>query len=272
MPELPEVETTKNGLTPHISNHTLKSFVKNRSDLRWPIEPNNPNILKNQILLNIERRSKYLLFRFKKGTLMFHLGMSGSLRVCNKNESLKKHDHIELNFKDCSVRYNDPRRFGFCLWYEHEDSQHKLLKNLGPEPLTRSFNFKYFKNAIEKRSAPIKNVIMDSKVVVGCGNIYATESLYICNIHPATPANQLNSDQIKHLLETIKKILKKAIKQGGTTLKDFINADGKPGYFQQTLHVYGRKGEPCKKCKTTIESINLAGRASSFCPKCQPLK
>ncbi|MCJ8312027.1 MAG: bifunctional DNA-formamidopyrimidine glycosylase/DNA-(apurinic or apyrimidinic site) lyase [Saccharospirillaceae bacterium] len=269
MPELPEVETTKNGLLTHIGNQTLKALVKHRADLRWPIEPNNPDILKNQKLLNIDRRSKYLLLRFETGTLMFHLGMSGSLRVCQKGDELKKHDHIELIFNDCCVRYNDPRRFGFCLWYQHNDQDHKLLKSLGPEPLTRAFNFKYFKQAISKRSAPIKNVIMDSKVVVGAGNIYATESLFVCGIHPAKPANELNDDQIKQLLETIKKTLKKAIKQGGTTLKDFINADGKPGYFQQTLQVYGKKGKPCKTCKTQIESIVLAGRASSFCPSCQ---
>ncbi|BCE00720.1 bifunctional DNA-formamidopyrimidine glycosylase/DNA-(apurinic or apyrimidinic site) lyase [Marinicellulosiphila megalodicopiae] len=271
MPELPEVETTKNGLTPHIVNKPLLAMHRHRANLRWTIEPVDLEILSNQILRSIDRRSKYLLMRFDQGTLMFHLGMSGSLRVCQQDEALKKHDHIELEFNDCVIRYNDPRRFGFCLWYEHDDTQHPLLNTLGPEPLTKFFNKQYLSKALLKRSAPIKNVIMDSKVVVGVGNIYATESLYLCGIHPATPANQISDEQIQQLLKTIKQILKKAIKQGGTTLKDFINADGKPGYFQQTLNVYGKKGKPCQKCNDIIKSIQLGGRASSFCPSCQAL-
>ena len=269
MPELPEVETCKNGLSPHLTGKKVLGFQKNRPDLRWPISPEIDEQIQGQPILSISRRSKYLLFQFDSGFLVFHLGMSGSLRIEHNNYQSKKHDHILIDFQDLKLVYNDPRRFGACLWIEPAWQQHKLFKHLGPEPLSKTFGSQQLAKACQKRNSPIKNTIMDSKVVVGVGNIYACESLFLAKIDPRTPAKQLSTEQYQRLCRQIKKVLSKAIDQGGTTLKDFVNPEGKPGYFQQTLNVYGRSGEPCRSCKQPVSQIKQAGRSTFFCEQCQ---
>lgn len=271
MPELPEVETTKRGISPHISGKTLTQAIVREQRLRWPVSDLTPAI--NQPLQDISRRSKYLRLKFSSGEVMIHLGMSGKLRVLTHEQAktTKKHDHVDLIFDDTVIRYNDPRRFGAILWNPQGD-QHPLLAKLGPEPSTPAYNSQYLFDACQKSRRAIKQVLMDSHIVVGVGNIYACESLFLAEIHPATPANQLSQTQCQALCQHSKATLKKAIKAGGTTLKDFMQSDGKPGYFSQKLHVYGREGETCPRaCNGHIKNIRLSNRSSFYCPQCQPL-
>lgn len=270
MPELPEVETTCRGLTPHIVGETVKSFDIHNGSLRWPVEPTLVEILKNKTLITLSRRGKYLLFQFKHGTLLWHLGMSGSIRIERGNLPKKKHDHIEILFKNgCKLRYNDPRRFGAAVWTNQEPSAHPLLTHLGPEPLTKEFTANYLFEKSRKKTQKVKSWIMDSKLVVGVGNIYASESLFKAGINPNRVAGKLTRKNCDELTSEIKTVLQKAIKQGGTTLKDFVGSDGKPGYFAQQLNVYGRKGSPCPKCEKPISHKIIAQRASYYCTHCQ---
>ena len=269
MPELPEVETTKTSLLPLVMQKVLHVKVHQPS-LRWPI-PDNLNDLVGQKLLKLSRRSKYILAEFEQDTMLWHLGMSGSFRLCETTEPLRKHDHLVIDFEDIQLRYHDPRRFGCILWLD-EHSQKKLIDTLGPEPLSDAFNTAYLVSKLKNKNTAIKVAIMDNHVVVGVGNIYATESLFNLGIHPAQPAKDLSPEQTEKLVIEIKRILKQAIDLGGSTLRDYTNAMGENGYFQQTLLAYGRAGEMCVNCETTLENLKLGQRASVFCPACQPLK
>ncbi|SEM00872.1 bifunctional DNA-formamidopyrimidine glycosylase/DNA-(apurinic or apyrimidinic site) lyase [Acinetobacter sp. DSM 11652] len=269
MPELPEVETTKTSLLP-LLNQKVLSVQVNNSSLRWPI-PNDVNQLVGQRLIGLTRRSKYILAQFENATMLWHLGMSGSFRLSDSRDALRKHDHFIIQFDDIQLRYHDPRRFGCILWLD-DHAQSKLLDTLGPEPLSESFNADYLEQKFKNKSVAVKVAIMDNHIVVGVGNIYATESLFNLGIHPAQPASSLTRSQIEKFVIEIKRILKQAIDLGGSTLRDYTNAMGENGYFQQTLLAYGRAGEMCINCETTLENIKLGQRASVFCPECQPLK
>ena len=269
MPELPEVETTKTSLAP-LLDQTVQSIKVYQSSLRWPI-PEDIQKLQGQKLLKLTRRSKYILAEFENDTMLWHLGMSGSFRLCEAQDQLRKHDHLVIQFDDIQLRYHDPRRFGCILWLD-EYSQTKLIDTLGPEPLSDGFNADYLAAKFKTKNVGAKVAIMDNHIVVGVGNIYATESLFNLGIHPAQPASSLSRDQIERFVIEVKRILKQAIDLGGSTLRDYSNAMGENGYFQQTLLAYGRAGEMCVNCETTLENLKLGQRASVFCPQCQPLK
>ncbi|MFW1801251.1 bifunctional DNA-formamidopyrimidine glycosylase/DNA-(apurinic or apyrimidinic site) lyase [Acinetobacter nematophilus] len=269
MPELPEVETTKTSLIPLIGQKVTHVQVR-ESRLRWPI-PEDIQQLQGQKLIHLTRRSKYILAEFEQHTMLWHLGMSGSFRICDESEELRKHDHLIIQFEDMQLRYHDPRRFGCIIWL-NEQSQSKLIDTLGPEPLSDKFNAEYLFEKLKNKNIGTKVAIMDNHIVVGVGNIYATESLFNLGIHPAQPASSLSKQQVQDLVIEIKRILKQAIDLGGSTLRDYTNAMGENGYFQQTLLAYGRAGEMCINCETTLENLKLGQRASVFCPQCQPLK
>ena len=269
MPELPEVETTKTSLLPLLEQTVLKVEVRQPS-LRWPI-PENIQKLVGQKLVQLTRRSKYILAEFEQDSMLWHLGMSGSFRLCTTTDELRKHDHLIIQFEDIELRYHDPRRFGCILWL-NAATQSKLIDTLGPEPLSDDFNANYLAEKLKNKQVGTKVAIMDNHVVDGVGNIYATESLFNLGIHPAQPAKNLSFAQIEKLVIEIKRILQQAINLGGSTLRDYSNAMGENGYFQQTLLAYGRAGEMCVNCETTLENIKLGQRASVFCPECQPLK
>jgi formamidopyrimidine-DNA glycosylase len=269
MPELPEVETTIRGLQPHLEQAIIQEVIIRQHQLRWLIPKDLNQQLTQQQIIRITRRGKYLLFQCTGGTLIIHLGMSGRLRLLSQPSAPKKHDHVDILFKDNCLRYTDPRRFGAILWTSDDPMQHVLLKKLGVEPLTAAFTADYLYQHTRKRHTAIKALLMNHQVVVGIGNIYAAEALFLARIHPAMPAHQLTLEQAHLLVKQCKLILTKAITRGGTTLKDFSNSEGKPGYFSQQLHVYGREGLPCSSCQETLQSIVLAQRNSVFCPRCQ---
>ena len=270
MPELPEVETTRRGIAPHIENNVITEVIVRNRSLRWPIPKGLNNKLKNQKVLSVLRRGKYLLIKTRAGNLIIHLGMSGSLRILPTTRPAEKHDHFELQFKDGScLRLRDPRRFGAVLWSKDNPLEHKLLTQLGPEPLKKEFHDTYLFEQSRNRKTTVKQFIMDSKIVVGVGNIYASESLFLAGIHPKRLAAKISKQRYLRLTKTIKQVLTEAIKQGGTTLKDFTASDGKPGYFKQQLNVYDRKDEPCLKCKKPIKHITLGQRSTFYCSGCQ---
>ena len=254
MPELPEVETTKTSLLPLIGQQ-VKSVTVHESRLRWPI-PEDLQRLQGQKLLKLTRRSKYILAEFERDRMLWHLGMSGSFRLCEAHEDKRKHDHLIIRFDDMQLRYHDPRRFGCILWWDAE-TESKLLAPLGPEPLSDAFNAEYLMQKLKNKQVGIKVAVMDNHVVVGVGNIYATESLFNLGIHPAQPASSLTPHQVEKLVVEIKRILKQAIDLGGSTLRDYSNAMGENSYFQQTLLAYGRAGEMCVNCETTLENLKL---------------
>ncbi|WMS86468.1 bifunctional DNA-formamidopyrimidine glycosylase/DNA-(apurinic or apyrimidinic site) lyase [Pleionea litopenaei] len=269
MPELPEVETSKNGIAPFTEGQRVKKMIIRNGALRWPVDDSLPERVTDRIITQVSRRAKYLLLHFSGGNLMIHLGMSGRLRVVNEQQPADKHDHIDLVLANGKcLRFTDPRRFGSWVWSPSELAE-KLLNKLGPEPLSSEFDGDYLYRQCKKRKAGIKQVIMDNQVVVGVGNIYATEALFLVGIRPTRAANRLSKAKAHELASLIKDVLAKAIKQGGTTLKDFTQSDGKPGYFKQELLVYGRQGEECLICGQTIKSVRQGQRASAFCPKCQ---
>lgn len=272
MPELPEVETTKNSLAPLIGQK-VKTVVVHQSSLRWPV-PSDLDRLNGQTLLRLERRAKYILAYFGQAGIenhiaLLHLGMSGSLTLVEPEREKRKHDHVIISFEQIQLRYHDPRRFGSILWL-NEYTQ-SLLSKLAPEPLTDDFNADYLWQKIQNKSAAIKTVIMDNHIVVGVGNIYATEALFHTYIHPLRPAKSLTMLEVAALTDEIKRILTAAIALGGSSLKDYVNGLGENGYFQQTLDVYGRAKEPCHRCHTLIETVRIGQRASAFCPHCQKL-
>ncbi|GLX78391.1 formamidopyrimidine-DNA glycosylase [Thalassotalea insulae] len=269
MPELPEVEVCRLGITPHILNQQVINVQVRHKQLRWPI-PDEVQQLVNHKVEAIERRSKYLLLKFSHGTLLLHLGMSGTVRVVDSSVAVKKHDHFDLVFAHGKIlRLNDPRRFGAVLWFEQHIDHQGILAKLGPEPLSDDFTYGYLYQKAQKRKVPIKTFLMNNQIVVGVGNIYANEALFQAGILPTTLATDINEQRFDRLTDIIKKVLAAAIEQGGTTLKDFTQSDGKPGYFAQELMVYGRAGKPCMNCKTSLEEIRQSNRSSVFCPNCQ---
>ena len=275
MPELPEVETTRAGIAPHIDGKTISKLVVRQPKLRWPIPDDLPQIVKSQTVLAVRRRAKYILIDIGKtkikGTIIIHLGMSGSLRVVKgaPPEPLK-HEHFDLVFsKELLLRFTDPRRFGACLWQGVNSDNNKWLDHLGPEPLSDDFNGEYLFNKSRKRTSAVKTFIMDQKIVVGVGNIYASESLFLSGINPTKAAGKISQAKYEIFAKQIKQVLTRAIAQGGTTLKDFVGSDGKPGYFAQQLHVYGRTGEPCSQCEAPIKQITQGQRSTFYCTNCQ---
>lgn len=272
MPELPEVETIMRGLIPHLKNTVIVDVIVRQAKLRWPISPTLKKHLIQQRVLKLSRRGKYLLLQVTNGTLILHLGMSGRLQILSKITPPTRHDHVDIFFGDSYLlRYNDPRRFGAILWTETDPLQHSLLQSLGIEPLSDHFTGDYLKKRSENRRVAIKSFIMNSHVVTGIGNIYAAEALFLAKIHPLMPAEALTDAQYNQLVDAIKVILQAAIHQGGTTIKDFINSEGKPGYFTQQLRVYGRGGKPCLICHASLQTMQLGQRSTVFCESCQPI-
>ncbi|MFK0573830.1 bifunctional DNA-formamidopyrimidine glycosylase/DNA-(apurinic or apyrimidinic site) lyase [Endozoicomonas sp.] len=270
MPELPEVETTRRGIEPHIEGHRVQEVIVRESRLRWPVPDNINKILSGKTILHVKRRAKYLLLDTGSGHLIVHLGMSGSLRVLKTDQPVGKHDHIDIIFTDGQrLRYTDPRRFGAVLWSEIPLNEHKLLKNLGPEPLDSEFTTERLYQMSRGKKQPVKTFIMDNKVVVGVGNIYASEALFKAGIRPDRACGKISRNRYERLVQSIKVTLTKAIEQGGTTLRDFVGGDGKPGYFKQELAVYGRADQPCLTCGKTIQEIKLGNRSSCYCRNCQ---
>lgn len=274
MPELPEVETTKLSLAPLLGQEVTHLQVF-QPKLRWEVPANITELVGYQ-LTQIDRRAKYLILSFTQPSaaalekkLIIHLGMSGSLQQRALSAENLKHDHVVFSFAHVKLNYHDPRRFGAILW--HEQYAAKLFDHLAPEPLSEAFHADYLYQKLQKTQRAIKVSIMNQTCVVGVGNIYATESLYLSGIHPLTPSNALSKAQVSSLVMHIKNILAKAIQLGGSSLKDFTDATGKTGYFQQTLHAYGRAGNACTHCGAVLETIKITGRASCFCPKCQPV-
>lgn len=270
MPELPEVETTLRGILPHIVHETIINVIIRHPQLRWPIPVNIKTILKNEMIQSVTRRGKYLLLQMTQGTVIIHLGMSGVLRILTPETPAGKHDHVDLIFANNKcLRLRDPRRFGAFLWTMEDPLAHPLLRQLGPEPFSQVFTADYLWQRAQKRQVAIKNFLMDSKTVVGVGNIYAAEVLFQAGIHPEVKASQVSLTQYEAVVAAIKKILKAAIKQGGTTLKDFVNSEGGKGYFSVHLSVYGRGKKPCLKCNTVLKEIRQGQRSTVFCPECQ---
>jgi len=270
MPELPEVETTRRGIESHLSGQVVRRVIVRDRRLRWPVDEALESHLPGQRITNITRRGKYLLLHTAAGTLIIHLGMSGSLRVLPCDSPVLKHDHVDLVFGEGQcLRLRDPRRFGAVLWTTADALQHELLKDLGPEPLGDDFNLEYLYGVSRQRKVAVKQLIMNSHVVVGVGNIYANEALFMAGIKPGIAAGRISKPRYGKLVDAIKTVLKSAIQQGGTTLRDFTASDGNPGYFRQQLNVYGRGGEPCRHCGHTIKSIQQGQRATYYCPQCQ---
>ena len=297
MPELPEVETTRRGIEPWVLNANFSGWQVRNASLRWPVEI--PTELKHQVVRSVLRRGKYILICTDVGTLIIHLGMSGSLRVIDPRQTAQKHDHVDLIFtpppgaktlpathsfssntppktaagtevRNIALRFNDPRRFGCILFQAGGDAeQHVLLRNLGVEPLGNEFTGKLLHERSRGRKVAVKNFIMDSKIVVGVGNIYAAEALFTAGLRPTTQAGRVPLWLYERLAQAIVEVLARSVRQGGTTLRDFVGSDGAPGYFKQQLNVYGRQDMPCKRCSTTLKLIILGQRSSVYCPKCQ---
>lgn len=273
MPELPEVETTRRGMLPLV-DQTVKSVTIRHIMLRWPIPQHLVETLPKQTLRALTRRAKYILCEFDSGTLLLHLGMSGRICLLDDNYPAEKHDHFDIEFEGGQVlRFRDPRRFGAVLWLEkdaaHDKPRHMLLDSLGPEPLDEDFNGAYLHQSLANKTLAIKNAIMDGHVVVGVGNIYASESLFRARIHPETSAKAVSLAQCKKLVAEIKATLNDALAAGGSSLRDFFGADGNPGYFQQSYYVYGRTNEPCRICAKPIQCIRLGQRSTFYCAACQ---
>ena len=270
MPELPEVETTRRGIEALVTGKVVEQVLVHNASLRWPVSKDLNTILPSRRICAVGRRSKYLLLKFDEGTLIIHLGMTGHLRVCRSDDKRRKHDHVELLFTDGAVlRFNDSRRFGAVFWTESDPLLHQRLAGLGPEPFDDDFNPAYLYHVSRKRKLAVKPFIMDARVVVGVGNIYASEALFRAGISPFRPAGRVSRKSSAQLVRTIREVLDEAISAGGTTIRDFADTDGRPGYFKQSLRVYGLAGKPCRLCGRPIEQVRLAQRSTYFCPKCQ---
>lgn len=283
MPELPEVETTRRGIAPHAIGQTIAAVEIHDHRLRWPVPESLPQTLVGRTLTNIDRRSKYLLFRCERaqgergsdrtGTLLVHLGMTGSLRWHSGGAPIparRSHDHVDVRFGNGALlRYHDPRRFGAMLWLSDPPDGHPLLSKLGPEPFSREFNAVAFHDTLRTRSAAIKLALMDNHVVVGVGNIYANEALFRAGIRPSRAANRVSRQRLASLVDAVRATLNDAISKGGSTLRDYVDSRGEPGYFQLDYYVYGRAGLPCRLCGTKLREVRMGGRATTFCPRCQ---
>ena len=269
MPELPEVETTRAGIEPWVVGQQITGFSVRNANLRWPVEL--PSELTGATIAAAGRRGKYILLTTEPGTLLIHLGMSGSLRVLSSDTPPLKHDHVDLHLASGQcLRLNDPRRFGSVLFQAGDDPLlHPLLAHLGVEPLGNEFHGAYLFDRARRRKGAVKNFIMDSSVVVGVGNIYAAEALFAAGIRPATAAGRIPAHRYDRLAREIVAVLSRSVREGGTTLRDFVGSDGQPGYFKQRLFVYGRQGQPCRQCSTTLKHQVIGQRSSVYCPKCQ---
>lgn len=269
MPELPEVETTRRGIEPHLLGQRIDQFVVRQPKLRWPV-PAEIQRLNGASIDAVQRRGKYLLLETRQGTALMHLGMSGSLRICAADLAAEKHDHVDMLLANgTALRLRDPRRFGAVLWAGCGEF-HPLLANLGIEPLTDEFTAEYLLKRAHGRQVSIKEFIMNSHIVVGVGNIYANEALFMAGIHPRRFAGQVSLLELRKLVVAIKTVLARAIEQGGTTLRDFVREDGQTGYFQIELQVYGRTNQACVKCGSLIQQIRQGQRSTWYCPHCQP--
>ncbi|MBT8130628.1 MAG: bifunctional DNA-formamidopyrimidine glycosylase/DNA-(apurinic or apyrimidinic site) lyase [Gammaproteobacteria bacterium] len=270
MPELPEVEITRRGILPAINGIAVSQVIVREKRLRWPVSPRLARDLPGQTIESVDRRAKYLLLRTSGGTLIVHLGMSGSLRALPQAMPARKHDHVDIIFanKTC-LRFTDPRRFGSMLWTRRDPLQHKLLQKLGPEPLEDQFDGVYLYNAARGRRCAIKLLIMNAATVVGVGNIYASEALHAAAINPRRAAGRIGLARMQRLAAEIKSVLANAITVGGTTLRDFTGGDGQPGYFQLELNVYDRENEPCRRCSAPVRRIVQGQRSTFYCPVCQ---
>jgi len=270
VPELPEVETTRRGIRRALRGRRVTGMVLREPRLRWPVDVSLVASLPGQQVRDVHRRAKYLLIELERGTLIAHLGMSGSLRVLKASAPLLAHDHYDLLLDSgrC-LRFNDPRRFGCLLWVTGDPQEHPLLASLGPEPLEPGFDADYLASRARGRRVAIKQFLMDQRIVVGVGNIYASEALFHAGINPRRAAGRVSRDRFGQLVEAVQNVLGAAIKQGGTTLRDYVNADGTPGYFRQELYVYERAGEPCRRCGAPIRQVTQGQRSTYFCPACQ---
>lgn len=270
MPELPEVETTRSGIAPHAVGQIIAELIVREPRLRWRVPAELATEVRGQRIQTLTRRAKYLLFGLGNGTIILHLGMSGSLRVLPAATPPLLHDHVDIALESGVVlRFNDPRRFGSVLWTHEDPLLHPLLRSLAPEPLSDEFDGAYLMKAAQRRKIAIKQLIMNSQVVVGVGNIYASEALFRAGVRPRRAAGRLKAAEFDALVKSIRQVLRAAIRQGGTTLRDYVNADGMPGYFRQKLFVYERAGEPCRVCKTPIKQLIQGARSTYFCQRCQ---
>lgn len=273
MPELPEVETTMRGIEPHILGQIVAKLIVRNGNLRWPVPKHLPATLAGQTVTHLARRGKYIIIQCDTGSILLHLGMSGRVRILDNAKPAAKHDHVDFQFSNGkTLRFTDPRRFGALLWTDQNPAEHTLLRHLGPEPLTSAFNSEYLAARAKSRKLAVKSFIMDSKIVVGVGNIYAAEALFMAGIHPEYPAGKITRAKYDDLISAIKSILQSAIKKGGTTLKDFSQSDGKPGYFSIELQVYGKQNQPCPRCATKLELLKIGQRSTVFCPTCQKMQ
>ena len=270
MPELPEVETTRRGIETTVTGRTIAALIVRDRRLRWPIAAGVEGEVAGQRIKAVGRRAKYLLIHCERGTLILHLGMSGSLRVLESTTAVIKHDHFDLLLDSGLIlRFNDPRRFGSLHWTRADPAKHKLLKSVGPEPLEREFDGTYLFRASRQRKVALKNFLMNGHVVVGVGNIYASESLFRARLRPGRRAASLTKREAVRLVRAVKTVLGNAIRVGGTTLRDYVGADGNPGYFRQKLYVYERAGDPCRVCRTKIRKVAHGQRSTYYCPECQ---
>lgn len=269
MPELPEVETSRRGIAPWVEHQRVSDVIVRDRRLRWPVPEDIDMRLPGQEIRSVQRRAKYLLFDTAAGTAMLHLGMSGSVRIIDGDEPAGLHDHVDIRFASGkALRFRDPRRFGSLLWAERP-YEHALLRDLGPEPLSDEFTGRYLHQAAHGRRVSIKPFIMNASVVVGVGNIYASEALFGAGIHPKRRAGRVAAARMDRLAEVIKAVLERAISAGGTTLRDFHGGNGEPGYFKQQLDVYDREGRPCRRCGTPVSAIVLGQRSTYYCKSCQ---
>jgi formamidopyrimidine-DNA glycosylase len=270
VPELPEVETARRGVAPHLLGQTVARVLVRQAGLRWRVPRALATELPGQIIRSIARRAKYLLIGTDRGTVILHLGMSGSLRIVPAAAPPTKHDHVDIVLADgrC-LRLRDPRRFGALLWTRQDPARHRLLRDLGPEPLGPSLTADYLYSASRGRRLAVRDLLMNSQIVAGVGNIYANEAAFLAGVRPQRRAGRLTHTDCERLVAAIRRTLEHAITAGGTTLRDFQNADGLPGYFQLKLNVYGRAGEPCRRCGATVRGLRIGQRSAFYCPRCQ---
>ena len=270
MPELPEVETIRRGIAPHVVGRTIEKVIVRDRRLRWPIARGFERRIAGRRIRAVDRRGKYLLLDLGGDRVILHLGMTGNLALQEPGRPLRKHDHFDFELSGgLTLRFNDPRRFGAALWWPATQAQHALIRHMGPEPLTEAFNADYLTRLARRRSAPVKNFLMDGRIVVGVGNIYAVEALFRAGIRPMRPAGRVTRAEYEKLVEAVRAVLNDAIAAGGTTFRDFRDSNGEPGYFVQKLFVYDRAGQPCRKCRTPIKRLVIGQRSSYYCPRCQ---
>jgi formamidopyrimidine-DNA glycosylase len=270
MPELPEVETTCRGIAQAIVGRRIDKVIVREPRLRWRLPDTFATLLTGQRVHTVRRRAKYIVVEADRGALIVHLGMSGSLRVLPCDSAALKHDHVDIVLDSgLCLRFNDPRRFGSMHYTEEPPERHPLLRRLAPEPLGQEFHAAYLETKTRRRKVAIKHLVMNGNLVVGVGNIYASESLFRAGIRPSRPAGRVKRAELVRLVRAIKSVLQAAIRAGGTTLRDYVNSDGMPGYFRQKLYVYERTGLPCRKCKTPIKQIAQGQRSTYYCPRCQ---